>query len=109
MGAVVVEELQLLGLGGDDLRAADELLIDQFLKFAGGDMACAVVARVVLERDAQPIQVVAILIGHQYDALVADGHLDGIHLIGGEYGVLGDIYHAHGDGKLPLVGVVECQ
>ena len=59
--------------------------------------------------DAQPIQVVAILIGYQYDAFVADGHLDGIHLIGGEYGVLGDINHADRDGKLALVGLVEGQ
>ena len=31
MGAVVVEELELIGLAGSDLRAADQILIHQFL------------------------------------------------------------------------------
>ena len=64
---------------------------------------------VVPEMDSDILQIIAIVITDEEDALVADGHLDGVDLVGGEDGILGYVDNGHRDGEFLFVGVVERQ
>ena len=109
LGTIVVGELESLGLDADNLRTAEQPLINQFLHLLLRDKPRAVVTHVVPEVDADALQFLTIIVRQQEDTLVADGDLHRIDIVRGEDGVLGDISYSEGYGKLLLVNVVECQ
>ena len=104
--SVVIEELQLVGLDGDDFCRQLQALFRETAQVARRYGAAAVPTVVALEIDGKHANLLAIEVAEQHPALVADGDADGVGVVRGQHDILGRC-HMHGHPDFLLIGLVE--